>query len=103
MNIGIPIDVKGRLISFRPTESSDIISGEVIDVYFRRGADPRYPEGSQGYKNGIRKLFKKISILLPDGRILNMGLQNKKTFEITGWLLKTRRKTTDGKGATWSI
>lgn len=72
MSIPAPIDVKGRLISFRPTQSGDIISGEVVDVYFRRGADPRYPKGSQGYKNGIRKLFKKIRVLLPDGRILNM-------------------------------
>jgi len=72
MNIGTPIDVKGRQISFRPTESSDIISGEVVDVYFKYGADPRYPKGSKGYKNGMRKLFKKISVLLPDGRVLNM-------------------------------
>jgi len=75
MKIAPPIDVKGRLISFRPTESSDIISGEVVDVYFRSGTDPRYPKGSQGYKNGIRKLFKKISVVLPDGRILNMGAE----------------------------
>ena len=67
-----PVDVKGRLISFRPTQSSDIISGEVVDVYFRHGEDPRYPKGTDGYKNGIRKLFKKISVLLPDGRLLNM-------------------------------
>jgi len=72
MKIPEAIDVKGRLISFRPNERSDIIYGEVVDVYFRNGADPRYPKGSQGYKNGIRKLFKKISVLLPDGRILNM-------------------------------
>jgi hypothetical protein len=72
MSIPAPIDVKGRLISFRPTPSSDILYGEVIDVYFRRGADPRYPKGSKGYKNGIRALFKSISVLLPDGRILNM-------------------------------
>ena len=72
MKIPPPIDVKGRLISFRPTQSSDIVTGEVVDVYFRHGADPRYPKGSQGYKNGIRKLMKKISVLLPDGRILNM-------------------------------
>ena len=72
MSIPAPIDVKGRLISFRPNENSDILYGEVIDVYFRNGADPRYPKGSKGYKNGIRKLFKKISVLLPDGRILNM-------------------------------
>ena len=72
MSIPVPVDVKGRLISFRPTESSDILYGEVVNVYFRRGADPRYPEGSKGYKNGIRALFKCISVLLPDGRILNM-------------------------------
>ena len=72
MSIPAPIDVKGRLISFRPTESSDILYGEVVNVYYRNGADPRYPKGSQGYKNGIRALFKCISVLLPDGRILNM-------------------------------
>ena len=72
MNIPAPIDVKGRLISFRPNEFSYILYGEVVDVYFRYGEDPRYPKGSQGYKNGLRKLFKKISVLLPDGRILNM-------------------------------
>lgn len=72
MNIPAPVDVKGRLISFRPTESSDILYGEVVNVYFDNGADPRYPKGSQGYKNGIRALFKKISVLLPDGRVLNM-------------------------------
>jgi len=71
-NIPAPIDVKGRLISFRPNERSDILYGEVVDVYFDKGADPRYPKGSQGYKNGIRKLFTKISVLLADGRILNM-------------------------------
>ena len=70
--IPAPIDVKGRQISFRPSESSDILFGEVVDVYLRPGADPRYPKGSQGYKNGIRKLFTKISVLLPDGRVLNM-------------------------------
>ena len=75
MSIPAPIDVKGRLISFRPNESSDIMHGEVVDVYFRTGEDPRYPKGSQGYKNGIRKLFKKISVLLPDGRVLNMNAE----------------------------
>ena len=75
MNIPATVDVKGRMVSFRPTESSDIITGEVVDVYFRPGADPRYPKGSQGYKNGIRKLFKKMSVLLPDGRVLNMSAE----------------------------
>lgn len=72
MSIPAPIDVKGRLISFRPNANSDILYGEVVNVYFRNGADPRYPKGSKGYKNGIRALFKCISVLLPDGRILNM-------------------------------
>ncbi len=75
MKIPEAIDVKGRQISFRPNERSDILHGEVVDVYFRYGADPRYPKGSKGYTNGIRKLFKKISVLLPDGRILNMGAE----------------------------
>ena len=75
MSAPAAVDVKGRLISFRPNERSDIIYGEVVDGYFRMGADPRYPKGSQGYKNGIRKLFKKISVLLPDGRILNMNAE----------------------------
>ena len=75
MSIPAPIDVKGRLISFRPNENSDVLFGEVVNVYFRMGADPRYPKGSQGYKNGIRKLFKKISVLLPDGRLLNMNAE----------------------------
>jgi hypothetical protein len=37
------------------------------------GADPRYPLGSQGYKNGIRALFQKMSIILADGRVLNIS------------------------------
>ena len=82
MNIPAPIDVKGRLISFRPNGYSDILYGEVIDVYFRRGEDPRYPKGSQGYKNGMRKLFKKITVLLPDGRILNMPAEQEDVREL---------------------
>lgn len=77
MSIPAPVDVKGRLISFRPNENSDILYGEVVNVYFRNGADPRYPKGSKGYKNGIRALFKCISVLLPDGRILNMPAEQK--------------------------
>jgi len=82
MSIPAPIDVKGRLISFRPTESSDILYGEVVNVYFNNGADPRYPKGSQGYKNGIRKLFKKITVLLPDGRLLNMPAEQQDIREL---------------------
>ena len=77
MSIPAPVDVKGRLISFRPNQNSDILYGEVVNVYFRNGADPRYPKGSKGYKNGIRALFKCISVLLPDGRILNMPAEQK--------------------------
>ena len=73
MSIPLPVDELGRRVSFRPSPSSHILEGEVVKVYFRRGEDPRYPKGSKGYKNGIRKLFKRISILLPDGRILNMS------------------------------
>lgn len=74
-NIPTPVDVVGRTVSFRPHEYSDVIQGEVVKVYFRHGEDPRYPKGSQGYKNGMRKLFKKMSVLLPDGRILNMSAE----------------------------
>lgn len=70
--IPAPVDVVGRLISFRPTPNSDILYGEVVKVWFDIGADERYPKGSQGYKNGIRGLYKKIGVLLPDGRIINM-------------------------------
>ena len=76
MSIPLPVDVPGRTVSFRPSGSSHILTGEVIKVYFRMGEDPRYPKGSKGYKNGIRKLYKKLSVLLPDGRILNMSAEH---------------------------
>ena len=72
MSIPLPVDVIGRRVSFRPSPSSHILEGEVIKVYFKMGADPRYPKGSKGYKNGMRKLFQKLSIILADGRILNI-------------------------------
>ena len=71
-NIPAPIDVKGRHISFRPSETSDILFGEVIDVFYRPGIHPKYPKGSQGYKNGMRQSSKKITVILADGRVLNM-------------------------------
>ena len=71
-NIPVPVDQVGRTISFRPTTASDILVGDVTRVWFDIGADPRYPKDSKGYKNGIRKLFKKITVELPDGRTLNM-------------------------------
>ncbi len=71
-NIPVPVDQVGRTISFRPSPSSDILVGDVTRVYFDMGEDPRYPKGSRGYKNGMRQLFKKITVELPDGRCLNM-------------------------------
>jgi hypothetical protein len=68
-----PVDVVGRKVSWSPAKNSDRLYGEVIKVYYRMGADPRYPLGSQGYKNGIRALFQKMSIILADGRVLNIS------------------------------
>ena len=84
MSIPLPIDVLGRRVTFRPSPSSHILEGEIVKVYFKIGADPRYPKGSKGYKNGIRKLFKRVSILLPDGRVLNMSGEQEdiRQFEI---------------------
>ena len=73
MNPPLPVDVIGRRVSFRPSPSSHILEGEIVKVYFKMGVDPRYPKGSLGYKNGMRQLYKKLSIILPDGRILNMS------------------------------
>ncbi len=73
MSIPVPVDVPGRTVFFRPSNSSHILTGEVIKVYYRMGEDPRYPKGSKGYKNGMRQLYKKLSVILPDGRILNMS------------------------------
>ena len=73
MSIPMCVDVPGRRVSFRPSKVSHLLEGEVVKVYFKMGEDPRYPKGSKGYKNGIRKLYKRLSILLPDGRILNMS------------------------------
>ena len=64
-----PIDVVGRTISFRPNESSDIMYGEVVRVGFQWP----YPKG----KNGLPELRKQISVLLPDGRVLNMNAEQK--------------------------
>ena len=84
MSIPLPIDVLGRRVTFRPSPSSHILEGEIVKVYFKTGEDPRYPKGSKGYKNGIRKLFKRVSILLPDGRVLNMSGEQEdiRQFEI---------------------
>jgi hypothetical protein len=75
MSIPLPVDVPGRRVSFRPSPSSHILEGEVVRVYFKYGEDARWPKGSKGYENGMRQLFKRISVLLPDGRILNMSCE----------------------------
>ena len=62
--IATPIDVVGRTISFRPSESSDIMMGEVVRVGFQWP----YPKDKQG----IPQLLKQISVLVPDGRVINM-------------------------------
>jgi hypothetical protein len=74
--IPVPVDQVGRTISFRPTPSSDILIGDVTRVWFVMGEDSRYPKGSKGYQNGMRQLFKKIAVELPDGRTLNMPCEH---------------------------
>ena len=73
--IPAPVDVIGRKVSWSHAGNSDRLYGEVCKVYFKTGEDPRYPKGSSGYMNGIRKLYKKISVVLADGRILNMSAE----------------------------
>lgn len=73
--IPAPVDVIGRKVSWSHAGNSDRLYGEVCKVFFKSGEDPRYPKGSSGYKNGIRKLYKKISVVLADGRILNMSAE----------------------------
>jgi len=71
--IPAPVDVKGKNVSWKPTESSDRLYGQVVDVFLKIGADPRYPKGSRGYKNGIRKLWKHITVEIGDGRRFTMS------------------------------
>ena len=73
--IPTPVDVLGRKVSWSHAGNSDRLYGEVCKVYYQMGEDPRYPKGSKGYKNGMRKLYKKISVLLADDRILNMSAE----------------------------
>ena len=65
--IPAPIDVVGQTITFRPTENSDILTGEVIETGFQWP----YPKD----ENGLRKLLRKITVILPDGRIINMNAE----------------------------
>ena len=91
-NIPVPVDQVGRTISFRPSPSSDILVGDVIKVWLEPGEDPRYPKGSQGYKNGIRKLFTKIRVELPDGRELNMPCEQE---DVKAYRMQAENSMTD--------
>ena len=72
MSIPIPVDQRGRLVSFRPTPASDIVFGEVTNVVLESGVDPRFPKGSKEYKNGLRMLHPKMTVTLPDDRKFTM-------------------------------
>lgn len=71
--IPTPVDVVGRNVSWKPSPQSDRLYGQVVKVWLDIGADPRYPKGSRGYKNGIRKLFKKLQIEIGDGRCFTIS------------------------------
>ena len=57
-----PVDVVGRIISFRPTPCSDSLLGEVIKVWYDIKPHPKH----------YRVLETMIRVELPDGRQLNM-------------------------------
>lgn len=57
-----PVDVVGRVISFRPHPKSDILLGEVIKVWYEIEPHPKH----------YRVLKTMIRVELPDGRQLNM-------------------------------
>ena len=65
--IPAPIDVVGQTISFRPTSNSDMLTGEVVNTGFQWP----YPKD----KDGQRQLLRKITVMLPDGRIINMNAE----------------------------
>ena len=66
-NIPEPVDVIGRTVSFKPSASSVRLEGEVVKVGFKWP----YPKD----KNGLPMLRKQITVLLPDGRLLNMDCE----------------------------
>lgn len=70
------LDVPGRKVRWRPSGVHEYLSGEVLKVWYDIGADPRYPKGSRGYKNGIRALFTKMSVQIGDGRIFVMSAEH---------------------------
>ena len=63
----IPVDVVGRTVSWRPTESSARLQGEVVRVGFQWP----YPKDEKG----MRVLRKQMSVLLPDERIININCE----------------------------
>ena len=65
--IPAPIDVVGQTISFRPTPNSDILTGEVV----KSGFQWPYPKD----ENGLPQLLQKITVILPDGRLINMNAE----------------------------
>ena len=66
--MNIPVDVVGRTISWRPSESSARLEGEVVRVGFQWP----YPKNENGIKGNSRK---QITVLLPDERILNINCE----------------------------
>ena len=67
MAIQIPVDAVGRTISWQPSPSSARLEGEVVRVGFQWP----YPKD----ENGLRKLKKQLTVLLPDERILNINCE----------------------------
>ena len=65
--MSIPVDVVGRTISWQPSPSSARLEGEVVRVGFQWP----YPKD----ENGLRKLKKQLTVLLPDERILNINCE----------------------------
>lgn len=73
MAIPTSVDTIGKNVSWRHSVGAQRLYGEIVGVKYRCGPDPRYPKGSRGYKNGIRKLYKVLSIMLADGRVLKVS------------------------------
>ena len=65
--IPAPVDVVGRRVSWWASSGSDKFYGEVARVYFEYAEHPKYPGTS------LRVLKKRLSIIIPDGRIFNMS------------------------------
>ena len=64
-----PIDAVGRAVSFKTSPTSIRLEGEVVKVGFKWP----YPKDDRG----LPRLCKQITVLLPDGRVLNMDCEKK--------------------------